>query len=150
MALDKPKETNSPTPPVEETPPITPDENTVPPVDENTPSASGETGILSSIPPVDTTMDTETKGDLAVTNGENLLITPDEIGNIKVIANPWSDPTEHPEDNVVVLCEIFPSKPLADREYVKGQFDSHTGNFFTVKDGPYKIIDVSRWQHIKE
>lgn len=61
----------------------------------------------------------------------------------------WNDPTVHPEDNVLVLCELFPERELVDREYIKGHYDSYNGNFFTTKDGPYTIIDISRWVEIK-
>ena len=65
------------------------------------------------------------------------------------IANVWSDPTAHPEPNVIVLCEIGSLLPVVERSYCRGQFDQNTGVFFTSEGGPYQILDISRWMQVK-
>ena len=84
------------------------------------------------------------------TDNEYLGVPEPSVTNETVSkVSPWLDPTEHPEAGVNVLCELNPRVPVSEREYVKGQFDHHTGNFFTNSDGPYKILDVARWMEVK-
>lgn len=133
MALDnKPKETAKPTPPAEETK-ATPVESTTPPDDQNPAVVHGETGL-----PADNTI--SESAFLKFIEPYRAIV--DEV-------SPWSEPTEHPEDRVTVLCEVGSHLPVEFRDYVKGQFDHTSGNFFTTKDGPYKILDVTRWMEVK-
>lgn len=65
------------------------------------------------------------------------------------VKSAWEPATEHPEANLIVLCEIGSHLPVVDRTYCRGQFDHHTGAFFTSEEGPYKILDVARWMQVK-
>lgn len=139
MALDnKPKETNKPTPPVEETK-TTPIESTTPPVDQNPAVVPGESGL-----PEDNTL-----SELVFKTDNVFEFAKTEPNEIVKEVSPWSEPTEHPEARVTVLCEVGSHLPVEFRDYVKGQFDHTSGNFFTTKDGPYKILDVTRWMEVK-
>lgn len=63
--------------------------------------------------------------------------------------SPWEESTIHPEANLIVLCECGSHLPIVYRTYCRGQFDHHTGVFFTSEEGPYKILDVARWMQVK-
>lgn len=107
----------------------------------DTPEAPG----VSETPPVIETVDDTSKEGLdpsQETDGEI-------FGQIIADPNPWTYATETPEANKVVLCEIGSHLPVEYREYVKGQFDPLTGSYFTTKDGPYQILDVTRWMEVK-
>lgn len=82
---------------------------------------------------------------------DNLLgksIPPVDPGAIEE-KSPWQPITEHPEENLIVLCECGSHLPVVYRTYCRGQFDHHTGTFFTSESGPHKILDVTRWMEVK-
>lgn len=76
---------------------------------------------------------------------ESETTTPIPIEGVNV----WTDPSGHPLDNIVVLCELYPHLPVSERVYIKGQYDHYNGVFFTTENGPYQILDVSRWMEVK-
>lgn len=120
--------------PIDEVPAAS--EETPPVIEEVTDTSKESEEEEAIVPPVESDTDTEQE-ESPIPNGSFELL------------DPWSEPTEYPESGVTVLCEVGSHLPVEYREYIKGQFDHNTGSYFTTKDGPYQIIDVTRWMEVK-